>query len=177
MHGDDGTHFADAACYKDPQCAKCKQCQHVVSATMYHRKCDHCPATVRCFPKPSPTGDLTPKFPEKQLLRSPCLACVMQKLAGGIPAGPAWIKLGLDVPPLCDIPSGCCFFMGPWTVTRSSLRMLRRVCAFCRPLWPVLLLVSFSHSRSPVVGVLVLRWMWQDVPFFASAAPHTRALG
>ena len=27
--------------------------------------------------------------------------------------------------PLCDIPSGCCFFTGPWTVTRSSLRMLR----------------------------------------------------
>ena len=39
--------------------------------------------------------------------------------------------------PLCDIPSGCCFFMGPWTVTRSSLRMLRRVAAFCRPLRPV----------------------------------------
>ena len=30
--------------------------------------------------------------------------------------------------PLCDIPSGCCFFTGPWTVTRSSLRMLRRHC-------------------------------------------------
>ena len=23
-------------------------------------------------------------------------------------------------PPPCDIPSGCCFFTGPWTVTRSS---------------------------------------------------------
>ena len=42
-------------------------------------------------------------------------------------------------PPLCDIPSGCCSFTGPWTVTRSSLRMLRRVAAFCRPLRPVLL--------------------------------------
>ena len=52
--------------------------------------------------------------------------------------------------PLCDIPSGCCFFTGPWTVTRSSLRMLRRVAAFCRPLRPVLLLVSFPRSRSPV---------------------------
>ena len=41
-------------------------------------------------------------------------------------------------PPLCDIPSGCCFFTGPWTVTRSPLRMLRRVAAFCRPLRPVL---------------------------------------
>ena len=36
--------------------------------------------------------------------------------------------------------------MGPWTVTRSSLRMLRRVAAFCRPLRPVLLLVSFPRS-------------------------------
>ena len=59
-------------------------------------------------------------------------------------------------PPLCDIPSGYCFFTGPWTVTRSSRRMLRRVAAFCRPLRPVLLLVSFPRSRSPVVGVLGL---------------------
>ena len=59
-------------------------------------------------------------------------------------------------PPLCDIPSGCCSFTGPWTVTRSSLRMLRRVAAFCRPLQPVLLLVSFPRSRSPIVGVLGL---------------------
>ena len=29
--------------------------------------------------------------------------------------------------PLCDIPSGCSFFTGPWTVTRSSLCVLRRV--------------------------------------------------
>ena len=59
-------------------------------------------------------------------------------------------------PPLCDIPSGCCSFMGRWTVTRSSLRMLRWVAAFCRPLQPVLLLVSFPRSRSPVVGVMGL---------------------
>ena len=58
--------------------------------------------------------------------------------------------------PLCDIPSGCCFFTGPWTVTRSSFRMLRRVAAFCRLLRPVLLLVSFPRLRSPVVGVLGL---------------------
>ena len=64
--------------------------------------------------------------------------------------------------PLCDIPSGCDFFTGPWTVPRSSLRMWRRVAAFCRPLRPVLLLVSFLHSRSPVVGVLGLCWMWRD---------------
>ena len=70
-----------------------------------------------------------------------------------------------DPPPLCDIPSGFCFFTGPWTVTRSSLCMLRRVAAFCRPLRPVLLLVSFPRLRSPVVGVLGLCWMWPGVPF------------
>ena len=63
---------------------------------------------------------------------------------------------GGEVPPLCDIPSGCCSFTGPWTVTRSSLRMLRRVAAFCRPLRPVLLLVLFPCSWSPVLGVLGL---------------------
>ena len=67
---------------------------------------------------------------------------------------------GFETPhPLCDIPSGCCSFTGPWTVTRSPLRMLRRVAAFCRPLRPVLLLVLFLRSRSPVVGVPGLCWM------------------
>ena len=73
--------------------------------------------------------------------------------------------------PLCDIPSGCCSFTGPWTVTRSSLRMLRRVAAFCRSLRPVLLLVSFPRSRSPVVGVLGLCWMWRGVPFARQQRP------
>ena len=72
-------------------------------------------------------------------------------------------------PPPCDIPSDCCSFTGPWTVTRSSLRMLRRVVAFCRPLRPVLLLVSFP--RSPVVGVLGLCWMRWDVPFACQRRP------
>ena len=63
--------------------------------------------------------------------------------------------------PLCDIPSGCCFLTGPWTVTRSSLRMLRRIAAFCRLLRPVLLLVSFPRSRSPIAGVLELCWLRQ----------------
>ena len=70
-----------------------------------------------------------------------------------------------SLPPLCDIPSGCCFFTGPWTVTLSSLRMLRRVAAFRRPLRLVLLLVLFPRSRSPVVGVPGLCWMWHGVPF------------
>ena len=78
---------------------------------------------------------------------------------------------GVYLLPLCDIPFGCCFFMEPWTVTRSSLRMLRRVAAFCRPLRPVLLLVSFPRSRSTVVGVLGLCWMWQYVPFARQRRP------
>ena len=86
--------------------------------------------------------------------------------ASGVPVTPSWQGLGreatperlpnnLNLNPLCDIPSGCCSFTGPWTVTRSSLRMLRRVATFCL-LRPVLLLVSFPRSRSPVVGVLGL---------------------
>ena len=64
------------------------------------------------------------------------------------------ISGGVQPPlPPFDIPSGHCSFTGPWTVTRPPLRMLRRVAAFCRPLRPVLLLVSFPRSRSPVVGV------------------------
>ena len=62
--------------------------------------------------------------------------------------------------PLCDFPSDGCFFTGPWTVTRSSLRMLRRVAAFCRPLRPMLPLVSFSHcrARSWRTGLCWLLW-------------------
>ena len=46
--------------------------------------------------------------------------------------------------------------------------MLRRVAPFCRP---VLLLVSFPRSRSPVVGVLGLCWMWHGVPFARQRRP------
>ena len=73
--------------------------------------------------------------------------------------------------PPWDVPSGCCFFTGPWTVTRSSLRMLRRVAVFCRPLRPVLLLVSFPRSQSPVVGVPGLCRMWRDVPVARQRRP------
>ena len=74
--------------------------------------------------------------------------------------------------PLCDIPSGCCFFTGPWTVTRSSLRMLRRVATFCRPLRPVLLLVLFARQRRPVVGVLRMCWLLPG-SFDCVCCPHT----
>ena len=80
-------------------------------------------------------------------------------------------KQNPDASPLCDIPSGCYLFTGLWTVTRSSLRMLRRAAAFCRPLRPVLLLVSFPRSRSPVVGVLGLCWMWHGVLFARPRRP------
>ena len=73
-------------------------------------------------------------------------------MVGPPPSGAALVKGA----PLCDIPSGCCSFTGPWTVTCSSLHMLHRVAAFCWPLRPVLLLVSFPRSRSPVFGVLRL---------------------
>ena len=79
--------------------------------------------------------------------------------------------------PLWDIPLGCCFFTGPWTVTRSSFRMLRRVPVFCRPLRPLLLLVSFPRSRSPVVGVPGLCRMWRDVPFVRQRRPAVDLLG
>ena len=77
----------------------------------------------------------------------------------------------MDAPSLRDMPSGCGFFTGPWTVTRSPLRMLRWVAAFCRPLRPVLLLVSFPRSRSPAVGVPGLCGMWRDVPFACQWRP------
>ena len=55
--------------------------------------------------------------------------------------------------------------------------MSRRVAAFCRPLRLVLLLVSFPRSRSPVVGVPGLCWMWRDVPFARQWHPVVGVLG
>ena len=79
--------------------------------------------------------------------------------------------------PPCDIPSGCCSFTGPWTVTRSSLRMLRRVAAFCRPLRPVLPLVSFPRSRSPVVWCAGAVLDVAGCAVCASAAPNNWRIG
>ena len=52
---------------------------------------------------------------------------------GRQPRGVARSNPDSPPPPPCDIPSGRCSFTGPWTATRSSLRMLRQVVAFCRP--------------------------------------------
>ena len=46
----------------------------------------------------------------------------------------------------------------------------------CRPLRPVLLLVSFPRSRSPVVGVLGLCSMWRGVPFASQRLPKVGVL-
>ena len=100
----------------------------------------------------------------------------LTRVQGGEGDGRGCLAKGGRYPP-CDIPSGCCSFTGPWTVTRSSLRMLRRVAAFCRPLRPVLPLVLFPRSRRPVVGVLGLCWMWRDVPFACQRCPVVGVLG
>ena len=70
-------------------------------------------------------------------------------MSGSATAPPPSQPTLYGAPPLCDIPLGCCVFTGSWTVTRSSLRMLRPVAAFCRLLRPVLLLVLFPPSWSP----------------------------
>ena len=53
------------------------------------------------------------------------------------------------------VPSGSHLFMGPSTVTRSSLRMLRRVAVFWRPLRLVLLLVSFAGPSGGCAGAVL----------------------
>ena len=84
--------------------------------------------------------------------------------------------LELPPPPPCDIPSGCCSFTGPWTVTRSSLRMLRRVAAFCQPglcwMWHG---VPFACQRRPVVSLLRLCWLLRG-SFDCFCCPHTSVL-
>ena len=93
----------------------------------------------------------------------------------GRSTGVWWMGPPQPQPRLRDIPSGCCFFPGPWTVTCSSLRKLRRVAAFCRLLRPVLLLVLFLRSRSPVAGVPGLCWLLRG-SFDGFHCPRTSAL-
>ena len=69
---------------------------------------------------------------------------------------------------------GLRFLYGPLTGTRPSLRMLRPVAAFCRPLWPVYV-APFSCQRGPVVGALGLCWLLLGGCFTVVAAhspPH-----
>ena len=102
---------------------------------------------------------------------------LLQRLAGPGRAGGGGGCPSLGLPPPCDITSGCCFFTGPWTVTRPSLRMLRRVATFCRPLRPVLLLVSFPRSRSPVVWCAGAVLDVAGCAVCASAAPNNWRIG
>ena len=60
--------------------------------------------------------------------------------------------------PLCGIPSGCCFFMGPWTVTRSSHavsgRCVLTATAACVPCGVVSVLAEPSSWHTGVVLVV-----------------------
>ena len=79
-------------------------------------------------------------------------------------------------PPLCDIPSGCCFFTGPWTVTRSSLLHVASGCCFLLAAAagaPAGVISAFAEPR----GVLGLCWMWRDVPFARQRRPVVGVLG
>ena len=87
----------------------------------------------------------------------PLHSCEGLGRAHGSPAGEGADAAALQKPPsppACDIPSGRCSFTGPWTVTRSALRVLRRGAAFCQPLRPVFFVVSLPRSQGPVVGAL-----------------------
>ena len=146
---------------------------------------------LRGRPQPKVCGS---QFGAAGVQRRPCCACAPPTPAGSSARPPrsallfrltSWcthysyspgrfcslpqLCLGVLSPP-CDIPSGCCFFTGPWTVTRSSLCMLRRVAAFCRPLRPVLLVSAFAEPSSWCAGA-VLDVAWCAV--CASAAPSS----
>ena len=78
-----------------------------------------------------------------------------------------WVQRLLRCP-LCDIPSGCCSFTGPWTVTCSSLRILRQVAAFCRPL---LLLPPMRMLPHPLRSgfLFPLSWLSPCLPHLPSS--------
>ena len=119
------------------------------------------PLGLSPLPLALPLTPLTPRAAAPIGLSPP------RRSALGSPTGPPCVTFRRVVAPL----------WGPWTVTRSSLRMLRWVAAFCRPLRPVLPLVSFPRSRSPVV------WCAGDVLNVAgcavcvSAAPNNWRIG
>ena len=119
-------------------------------------------ALTRRFPNPAPVHlrAHTPSVPDRREGR---VRAVGTQASCAVP----------HLVPPCDVLSGCCFFTGPWTVRRPSLRVLRRVAAFCRPLRPVFLLVSFARSRG--VGVLGLCWLLR-VSFLGLRCPLPSAL-
>ena len=72
-------------------------------------------------------------------------------------------------------PSGCCFFTGPWTVTRSSLRMLHVASGCCFQTAAAAgalagVVSAFTEPSSWCVGA-VLNVAW--CAFCASAAPNS----
>ena len=65
---------------------------------------------------------------------SPAPLPCWQDQPGGREGGAGGRSMGKGrPPPPCNMPSGCCFVAGPWTVTCSSLCMLHWVAALC---WP-----------------------------------------
>ena len=107
---------------------------------------------------PPPPLKAPPPQPAAPLAKSLLSSATQPQARYTAPVAWPWSRGGgpkdTSAPPPCGIPSGGGFFARPWTVTRSSLRMLRRVAAFCRPLRPVLPLVSLPRPWSPVVGAL-----------------------
>ena len=78
----------------------------------------------------------------------------------------------LPPPPPCDIPSGCCFFTGPWTVPRSlfaarcSIDLLPKV----RPATVLTPPFRFLHRRR--VGLV--KTLWVHTVIQHSSVPSTR---
>ena len=101
----------------------------------------------------------------------------LQEGGGGHPPLVVSRSITLPPPPCVTFRRGAVSLQGPWTVTRSSLRMLRRVAAFCRPLRPVLPLVSFPRSRSPVVWCVGAVLDVAGCAVCASAAPNNWRIG
>ena len=70
-------------------------------------------------------------------------------------------RIAKEDPPHVIFRLVCSFFTGPSTVTRSSLRMLRRVAVFCPPPPPPARELAFIRSHPPPTSVLhSARQMW-----------------